>query len=43
MQERPTDVHGPDPIETNNGSRLDDGPQDIISQNPEDDYSGLAS
>lgn len=38
MDPRPADVHGADPVETDNGTRPKDGPQDI-TQNPADDYS----
>lgn len=38
MDPRPADVQGPDPVESDNGLRDDDGDQDI-TQNPEDDYS----
>lgn len=36
--ERPADVHGQDPIDTDNSTRPEDGAQDI-SQDPAVDYS----
>jgi hypothetical protein len=38
MDTRPSDVIGPDPIETDNGSRPEDGDQEI-SQSATDDFS----
>lgn len=35
---RPADVEGPDPSETDNGTRPEDGEQDV-TQSPDDDYS----
>lgn len=41
MDPRPDDVHGPDPIETDNGTRPEDGEQ-IVDQSPASDFSGGA-
>ena len=38
MEVRPADVLGPDPVETDNASRDEDGEQDV-SQFPNVDYS----
>jgi hypothetical protein len=38
MDKRPADVHGPDPVETYNGTQPDDGEQNV-SQSPDVDYS----
>lgn len=38
MDERPGDVIGPDPVETDNGTRPEDGDQSV-TQDPADDYS----
>ena len=35
---RPRDCYGPDPVETDNGQRPDDGDQDV-DQSPLTDYS----
>lgn len=37
-EERPKDVEGPDPIDTDNGSKPEDGAQEI-SQDPNVDFS----
>lgn len=41
MDPRPADVYGPDPIDTDNGSRPEDGSQDV-EQSPTVDYSEVA-
>lgn len=38
MEVRPADVLGPDPVETDNDSRVEDGEQDV-NQSPTVDYS----
>lgn len=38
MEQRPHDVVGPDPVDTDNGTRPEDGPQDV-DQSPDSDYS----
>lgn len=38
MDPRPADIIGPDPVETDNSARPEDGEQ-IISQDPEDDFT----
>lgn len=38
MDPRPADVHGPDPMDTDNGTRPEDGVQSV-DQNPLTDYS----
>lgn len=38
MEPRPADVHGPEPVETDNGTHPEDGWQDV-TQDPVDDYS----
>lgn len=37
-----SDMHGPAPVETDNGSRPEDGDQ-TISQSPDVDFSGEAA